>query len=378
MTKPLRGFADSLEPVAASGYPSPCRREASPSFPISAGSSLACPDNLAAQISALAADSVAAAQDETLSGPGASLFSLFLFRCALTGASLEDEDPKAFLLRLSSLPLPGPWSAPPRRKGAAALGLLCGMLGRLGAMGSPWSADAVRGTLARISPELNTHPIGGSAPWAAEPGVQALKSICHSFPSSFPPEGSQCHPSPLAPDRACPSSPSKAKSLLRAAARLLLLAGSSPLSPGSKAASLFGSGGLEAVNQALGRPYTLEGSIVHGRALGRTVGMPTANLLIPSGALLPPHGVYATLFRFQGRALRGLTNVGPRPSVGGQQVTVETFLPGFSGDLYGQAVLLEFHGFIRGILKMSGLEEVHRQVERDVLAAEKILGEKGL
>ena len=62
----------------------------------------------------------------------------------------------------------------------------------------------------------------------------------------------------------------------------------------------------------------------------------------------------------------------------GDQVTIETYLPGFDGYLYGQPVLLEFHGFVRGIRRMGGLEEVHRQVERDLEAAGAMLEARGL
>ena len=159
---------------------------------------------------------------------------------------------------------------------------------------------------------------------------------------------------------------------------LFHFAQTSSLNTGKLLEELFPREGLEGVNRALGRPYTLEGTIIHGRARGRTVGMPTANLDPAAGSVLPPHGVYATLFRFDGREQAGLTNVGPRPSVGGDQVTVETYLPDFEGDLYGRRVLLEFRGFVREVRKMSGLEEVHRQVERDLDAARMILEETAL
>lgn len=146
-------------------------------------------------------------------------------------------------------------------------------------------------------------------------------------------------------------------------------------SPQAIFSHFFKEGGMEAVNRALGHPYVLEGVIIHGRHLGRTVGMPTANLQPIPGSFLPPHGVYATLFWVAGRSIQGLTNVGSRPSVGENQVTVETFLLNFNGDLYGQYVRIEFYGFIRSISKMDSLEAVRCQVEQDTIIARQILKE---
>lgn len=134
----------------------------------------------------------------------------------------------------------------------------------------------------------------------------------------------------------------------------------------------FELGGMEAVNHALGHPYALEGRIIHGRHLGRTVGMPTANLQPIPGSFLPPHGVYATLSWVAGQSLQGLTNVGPRPSVGGKHVTIETFFLNFDEDLYGQYLRIEFYSFIRKIYKMNGLKAVQLQVEQDAINARKI------
>ena len=146
-------------------------------------------------------------------------------------------------------------------------------------------------------------------------------------------------------------------------------------SPQAIFSRFFKEGGMEAVNRALGHPYALEGVIIHGRHLGRTVGMPTANLQPTLGSFLPPYGVYATLFWVAGHSIQGLTNVGPRPSVGGTQVTVETFLLNFNGDLYGQYARIEFYSFIRKIYKMNGLEAVRCQVEQDAIIAQQILKE---
>lgn len=133
-------------------------------------------------------------------------------------------------------------------------------------------------------------------------------------------------------------------------------------------------GDLKTANKLLGHPFTLLGSIIHGKALGRTVGMPTANLGLPQKKLIPKHGVYATLSKIDGEWIQGLTNIGLRPSVDNQaHVTVETFLLDFSNDIYGKEVKLELHHYIRGVKKFHNLEEVKQQVKLDILAVKDLL-----
>jgi riboflavin kinase/FMN adenylyltransferase len=128
-------------------------------------------------------------------------------------------------------------------------------------------------------------------------------------------------------------------------------------------------GDLERVNKLLGHPFTMWGSIIHGKALGRTVGMPTANLGVSESKLIPKHGVYATLSKIDGEWIQGLTNIGLRPSVDNQKhVTVETFLLDFSKDIYGKEIKLELHHYIRGVKKFNNLEEVKQQVKLDIMA----------
>ena len=121
-------------------------------------------------------------------------------------------------------------------------------------------------------------------------------------------------------------------------------------------------------------PYRLKGIVVHGEGRGRTVGMPTANLAVSPGQALPPFGVYASRVLAQGREYAGVTNVGLRPTLtDGQTPTVETFLLGFSGDLYGREITVILCAFLRPTRKMGSLREVEAQVEKDVQAARRIL-----
>ena len=124
---------------------------------------------------------------------------------------------------------------------------------------------------------------------------------------------------------------------------------------------------ISKANEMLGHPYILIGKVMHGKALGRTVGMPTANLGFGDNKLLPADGVYGTLSEIDGKNIEGLTNIGKRPSVDNYNYkTIETFLLDFKGDLYDKIIGLEVHAFIRGVKKFANLEEVKQQVNKDI------------
>lgn len=114
----------------------------------------------------------------------------------------------------------------------------------------------------------------------------------------------------------------------------------------------------------------LSGIVVSGRGKGRTVGMPTANLLPSSSSHLPENGVYTTVVSLKQGRFRGVTNVGTRPSVDDdRRITVETHILQFEGDLYGAQMTVEFYHYLRPIQKMASLNEVKRAVEKDAGAA---------
>ena len=118
----------------------------------------------------------------------------------------------------------------------------------------------------------------------------------------------------------------------------------------------------------------LEGKVVHGKALGRTVGMPTANLCITCGQL-PQSGVYATRIEVGDRIYGSVTNIGKRPSVDrSDEVTVETYIFDFEEEIYGQNVKLEVCEFLRPVMKFENLEQVHQQVQKDIWKAKEYFG----
>jgi len=126
-------------------------------------------------------------------------------------------------------------------------------------------------------------------------------------------------------------------------------------------------GSLEKANEMLGHPYLIMGEVMHGKALGRTVGMPTANIGYKPYKQLPADGVYGTISDIDGKRFKGLTNLGHRPTVDNfDYVTVEEFILDFDEDIYGKVITLEIHATIRGIRKFKDLAEVKLQVNKDI------------
>lgn len=136
----------------------------------------------------------------------------------------------------------------------------------------------------------------------------------------------------------------------------------------------FERGDFDAFSRLCGRPYMMIGEVLHGKGLGRTVGMPTANLGLAPNKKKPPEGVYATLTRIDGEVFKGLTNIGRRPSVDNDtKISTETFLLDFSRDIYGKKIELYVCVFIRNVTKFAGLVEVQKQVQKDIVAARTVL-----
>ncbi len=125
----------------------------------------------------------------------------------------------------------------------------------------------------------------------------------------------------------------------------------------------------------LGRYPSLTSRIVKGAQRGRAIGFPTANFTVPGERLLPGNGVYATFIRFPGRAQRyaGVTNVGVRPSFGGDGRTVEAHIFDFDQDIYGKAATLEFVERLRPEKKFESIDALTAQIARDADQARSLL-----
>ena len=115
----------------------------------------------------------------------------------------------------------------------------------------------------------------------------------------------------------------------------------------------------------LGHPHILSGKVISGQKLGRTIGIPTANLLLPPQTIVPRFGVYAAKACFEDQALPAVVNIGTRPTVGGRSVTVEPWILDFDGDLYDKPLRLEFYAFLREERKFPTLDALRNEVLRN-------------
>lgn len=127
-------------------------------------------------------------------------------------------------------------------------------------------------------------------------------------------------------------------------------------------------GNMEHVETLLGSPYTITGKVVHGKAMGRKMGMPTVNIVPQEKKLLPPKGVYCSAVRVNGREYSSISNVGCKPTVADNlALGVETHLYDFDEDIYDEEIEVCFYKFLRPEKRFSSLDELQKQVQSDIL-----------
>jgi riboflavin kinase/FMN adenylyltransferase len=137
------------------------------------------------------------------------------------------------------------------------------------------------------------------------------------------------------------------------------------------------SGDLATAERFLGRPYTILGTVVQGAHIGTQLGFPTANLAAHNEQF-PPNGVYAVEVERQQTKLRGVANIGVRPTVAnssGERV-LEVHLFDWAGDLYGEDLEVSFAQFLRPEQKFSGLDALRAQIARDATAARGVFAQR--
>ena len=135
-------------------------------------------------------------------------------------------------------------------------------------------------------------------------------------------------------------------------------------------------GNVAGASKLLGRPYSIDGTVVAGEARGRGLGFPTANLeggfeLVPGG------GVYVTVATAGSERMGAVTNIGTNPTFGGRRTTIETHMPDYSGDLYGRPLVLEFLARLRGERLFESPAALEAQISSDVAEARRILAASG-
>jgi len=125
-------------------------------------------------------------------------------------------------------------------------------------------------------------------------------------------------------------------------------------------------GDLETVAELLGRPFSLHGPVVHGVERGKVMGFPTANIGVGSGMALPPFGVYVTRAHIGAATYDSVTNIGRRPTFDNGERTVEVYIMGFDGDLYGAEVRIDVLKRLRGEVRFASVEELAEHIRKDV------------
>lgn len=137
--------------------------------------------------------------------------------------------------------------------------------------------------------------------------------------------------------------------------------------------ALVAEGNMPQARKMLGRPYTVDFEVAHGLNLAYQLGAPTINQPMPESYVYPRFGVYMTTATVGGKRYPGVTNVGVKPTVGaGNGVIVETFILGYSGDLYGQRIPVEFYEFIRPEKKFPNLDALSKQIHCDAQTVKRI------
>ena len=136
-------------------------------------------------------------------------------------------------------------------------------------------------------------------------------------------------------------------------------------------------GNLERANHLLGRPYALEGTVIAGQQLGRTIGFPTANLALPDDKLWPQFGVYAGWVQLAALAdpIAAVVNLGDRPTVKGKEPSAEVHLLNWSGDLYGQFLQVDLYHYLRPEQKFANLDHLKAQIAQDCTLAQTLLAQ---
>lgn len=141
--------------------------------------------------------------------------------------------------------------------------------------------------------------------------------------------------------------------------------------------SFIKEGEIRRANKFLGYDFTLKLPVIHGNRLGRTMNFPTINQQLPKEQLVPKFGVYASYTVIDGKKYGSVTNVGIKPTIGGESSPLaETNIFDFSGELYGKTVRVSLTDFLRPEQKFSGKEELSERINKDVQTAKEIWSNK--
>ncbi len=135
------------------------------------------------------------------------------------------------------------------------------------------------------------------------------------------------------------------------------------------------SGNFEEVTKLLGRNYSISGVVVSGKRLGRTIGVPTANIFPEKDKLLPPKGVYVSKTTVNGEVFNSVSNIGINPTVLSNQLVVETNILDFDKEIYGDVIKVELLHFVRGEVKFGSVKDLKTQLHNDIALTRKYFNE---
>ncbi len=145
----------------------------------------------------------------------------------------------------------------------------------------------------------------------------------------------------------------------------------------SRIRNLLDEGDIEKANKLLGRRYSIEGTVVHGRGLGSKIGFPTANIDISKNIKLPGSGVYLTKSSIDNQLFDSITNIGSNPTINDyltDRISCETHVIGYSSlNLYGKEIVIQFKRKIRNEQKFDSLDQLRKAIENDILLVKKQL-----
>ena len=132
---------------------------------------------------------------------------------------------------------------------------------------------------------------------------------------------------------------------------------------------LIEEGRMEECTKFMGRMYAIDGEIVMGNKLGRTIGFPTCNTIVDETMITPPNGVYITTCTIDGVKRPSVTNVGVKPTIGKYEKNIETHIFDFNEDVYGKRIRVDFIKHTRPEKKFDGLDDLKKQIQSDCIEA---------
>lgn len=124
-------------------------------------------------------------------------------------------------------------------------------------------------------------------------------------------------------------------------------------------------GEILSANEMLGYNYSLSGTVIHGKKIGRTIGYPTANIEVDVIKLLPKKGAYIVDVFLKDQHYKGMLSIGTNPTVKGKTISVEVYILDFNEDIYGQEISVNFRDFLHEEIKFKSLEELMVRLDED-------------